>query len=470
MSSSERPGRLKVRSVGARIEVLDAYLRPVATSGTADQLDVKLPPGAYSVSARIGGARTTQGVLLRPGARRELEMGLEFDAAAPVGGTQTLNETHAELARQLTRPRRSASGAALVVMLRGLRGREMAALEAGFEVYDASGHRVDVPEPQPDPHASGHNRALGWRLELPAGGYRLRWVSPEQPVEHAVWLAEDHQTVIFVPQGPHGPVVAGMSMHLLRRTTAFEGYGAGARDVEVALSRMRSGLPPGEGVVGVRAPLMLTLLTALHLARETSTSEDDERSHRSGQLVQRLQRSLGDLPDVVAIAGASGSTGEPVPFPPMLAGSLELLLRADRRDDDVIPEGSLTELVSARRYSSSPWLLWEPIEIEEQGVELVDLEGVRFDDRAFRPFEKTMGSRGVGAPAGRRYTSRPASSERKPPPPAAVDRVEQLVSQAAPRLKMSPREAADRLGTDEISQRLGMPRGLVARCLDELDT
>ena len=480
MSNSERPGRLTVYSIGASIEVLDAFLRPVATSGTADRLDTRLPPGAYSVTARIGGARTTQGVLVRPGGRHAVEMGLEFDAAAPVNGTKTLNESHAELAARLTGSRRASSraaDAALVVMLRGLRDREMAPLETGPEVYDADGQRVDLPEPERDPFQSEHhNRALGWRLDLPSGGYLLRWVNAEQPVEHAVWLAEGHQTVIFVPQGPHGPVVAGMSMHLLRHTTAFDGYSVGAREVEVALSRMRSGLPLGDGrLPGPQAPLMLTVLTALQLTREASPSDDRERGRRWREIKERLDSNLGKQPDVVAIGGASGTSTEPMPFPPMLAGSLDLLLRADRQHENIIPEGSLTELVSARRYASSPWLLWEPIEPRDLNVGIVDMDSLRFGGRFYRSFDRTIGGppgvrRDPGVPASPPFSSRAAPSEWRRPPEVAVDRVNQLVAQAAPRLKLSRREAADRLGTDEISRRLGMPRGLVARCLEELDT
>lgn len=74
MSNSNLSGRLTVHSSGARIEVFDAYLRSVTGGGTSDYLDMRLPSGAYSVTALIGGTRATQGVLVRPGGNHRVEL------------------------------------------------------------------------------------------------------------------------------------------------------------------------------------------------------------------------------------------------------------------------------------------------------------------------------------------------------------------------------------------------------------
>jgi hypothetical protein len=52
---------------------------------------------------------------------------------------------------------------------------------------------------------------------------------------------------------------------------------------------------------------------------------------------------------------------------------------------------------------------------------------------------------------------------------AGVDRVDQLISQIARHLKLSRLEAVQHLGTNDIAQRLGIPRRLVTRCPADLD-
>lgn len=73
-------------------------------------------------------------------------------------------------------------------------------------------------------------------------------------------------------------------------------------------------------------------------------------------LLRGLEDALGDMPDVAALASSAPGRAPcaPMPFPQMLMSSLDLLLREDWRDDTVIPEGSLTELASGRRYASIP--------------------------------------------------------------------------------------------------------------------
>src|SRR5215469_6128459 len=103
MSSSDPvPGRLVVRSPGAVLDVLDSWLEPLCGSGAVGELSLEVAPGAYQISARIGYTEKIQLVVVRPGDSIEIDVPVEFDAAAPVEGTRTANETHGDLARDLT--------------------------------------------------------------------------------------------------------------------------------------------------------------------------------------------------------------------------------------------------------------------------------------------------------------------------------------------------------------------------------
>jgi len=183
----------------------------------------------------------------------------------------------------------------------------------------------------------------------------------------------------------------------------------------------------------------------------------------------------------------------------MLAASMDLLLRADADDEAVIPDGSLIEAVSGQRYTSTPWLLWEPLAVvavpeerRELGIEKNMGKGGPFGramvgtrdliDGTLRLVlpDRLMGRFGAGKLVSRRPPT-PAKGPRtrpiKPgavqepaagPSPVAVAKVREVVSSAAPRLKLSPSETAERLGADEVARRIGMSRGLARACLNQL--
>src|SRR6476660_2953162 len=70
LSISEPPtqtGQLSVHAPGARIKVLDAFLRPVEGGAGTDTVTAHLTPGAYRVIARIGEREVSQPVLIRAG-------------------------------------------------------------------------------------------------------------------------------------------------------------------------------------------------------------------------------------------------------------------------------------------------------------------------------------------------------------------------------------------------------------------
>jgi hypothetical protein len=527
MSSSDPlPGQLVVRSPGATLDVLNPWGQPLNGGGAIGELSLEVPPGPYQVSARIAGTENTQLVVVRPGATTQVDVvriedtentrlvvvrpgattqvdvvPVAFDAAAPVVGTRTANESHGMLAAILTGttteerttvpPSRSCS---LVLILRGLRGRVMAPLpntDAPFELFDQRGRPVQLPAPTPDPQ--GYGRAVGWAVPLPPGGYRLRWAGPsEQPVEHAVWLSPGWQTLLFVPQDARGPSLPEMSIHLLRAGSSWDRWSTGWLAAETALAALRgttaSAIDPrsADFVTDADNP-MLALLT-LHIlgrAREAGVLGDDNQgwTERAAGGIRQLRRSLGRHPDVAALAeqwprGSAGRRPARVPatpWPPLLAASLDLLLDADARPPGVIPAGSLTEAVSGQRYANSPWLLWDP-----EGLPLEPQPRQPPRSRA-RP-QRYPGMReglGEGLSGGgptdldvvevSKFTEPPAAEPRPTttlPTSVAVERVEDLVRGVAQVLQLPPAQAAQRLGVPEIARRLGMTRRLVESCID----
>ena len=105
MSKSEARGSLHVTAPGADIQVLDAYLRPVPDAKGVGAVQVTLPPGAYTVVSGLEGTSVSHDLLVRPGSSNDVSLEVPLAPAAPVSRFPTANETHGELAHELSRPR-----------------------------------------------------------------------------------------------------------------------------------------------------------------------------------------------------------------------------------------------------------------------------------------------------------------------------------------------------------------------------
>ena len=477
MSSSDRNGSLRVTSPGADIQVLDAYLRPVPGAAGVGAVDATLPPGAYTVVGGLEGTTVSRDILIRPGSVKELDLDVPLAPAAPVYRLPTANETHGMLAHELSRARPPKGGSALVIVLRGLKGHAMAPLDQSPEIADWDGAPIAVPAPTFDPHhpPGEQPRAVGWRVDLEPGAYRVRWNrTGAQDVEHTVWAAEGHKTVLFVPQVQSGPDVAGMSMHLLDRNRAYDDISDRTETVELALSVLRRGsrrrlLEDAARMLSPRTPLTAQLFAAAALATSAEATSDGRVGPRLAATVARLHGKLGDMPDVLALGRAlpdSAVTGS-VDVPPMLSACLELLLAADQDDPDVIPAGSIVETASGERYTCRPWLLWRPLELEA----LVASRAMRQRWTGESPRYRPRGGDGFAAEGGGAgFEELPMMPPAQPEPvsPTVMRRVEEVVDEAAPRLELSARDTANALGAEEIAHRLEVPTALVERSLANL--
>jgi hypothetical protein len=425
LSGSEGTGRLVVHAQGASIDVTDAYLRPVSGGSTHGELAIDVPAGAYRVNARISANETTETVVVRAGQTRELTIEVTFDAAAPVVGTATSDQSHGLLAEELTALSSPAGPSRFVLVLRGLRERSMAPLVEAPTLHDSAGREVELPEPQAEAEGAA-NRVLGWSVALEPGGYRLSWPPGSGlAVEQSVWLSAGWQTVLFVPQGPQGPIPSASSMHLVAQGQRWEPGAADTLAVELAYARMRgrpTRLTEAEWRSHLASPSPALALLTLHelLRSAPSARPDPARDALMVETAQRLRRELGEHPDVLAVVATlvPEDTSIFVPWPPMLCTSIELVLEADRTAPTVVPDGSFTEETSGQRFTSAPWMLWDPV--------------------------------GTGTAE------------------IATSRVHALTSEVGSRLSLTQEDAGDHLGAEEIGRRLGMTTRLAEKCLTSL--
>ena len=480
MSGSDLSGTLRVTAPGANIQVLDADLRPVTDAAGVGEVEATLPPGAYVVVGDLEGTSVSRDIMVRPGSATTLALDVHLAPAAPVYHLPTANETHGILAHELSASKPPSGGGALVIVLRGLAKREMAPLDQSPTVIDWDGAPVAVPPPMFDPHhpLRERPRAVGWRMDLEPGAYRVRWEGPGvQPVEHSVWAAEGHKTMLFVPQGPTGPVVSGMSLHLLDRRRAYEDGGQQTETVELALSVLRSGSPTRTldsltDLLGVRVPLAAQLFAAAALAQRGDVASDRRIAVKLAATIRRLHDTLGDMPDVIALGHAvpaSEVTGS-ADVPPMLSASMDVLLAADRGNPDVIPAGSAVETVSGERYVCRPWLLWRPLElgawVAARSMRQRWTAEPRLNRRILHGNDGGVGEFSTGILSASSRLEEPLKSPApEPVSPTVMRRVRDAVDEVAPRLELSSREAAEALGADEIAHRLEVPQILVERAL-----
>jgi len=518
-SSSPRPtlGQLSVVAPGARIKVLDAFLRPVEGATGMDRLTAELAPGAYRVTARIGASEVSQAVLIRAaGKPHELFLEPRFDAAAPVVASGTVNETHGELAQDLTLGGPPSNGR-LVVILRGLRDRSMAPLTPVTSVqptiHDAAGRILTLPVPAEDPvhvrFPDRENRALGWAVDVEPGGCRVRWPGAEagHDVEHALWIAPGMQTLLFVPQGPTGPVPAAASLHLLRVGVGWDYRSEACLEVEVVLAVLRANSTRRRTdtwqkvLADHSAPPMLTLLTLHDMARALGSDAEAWMPLLTDAKTayDELRLTLGDAPDVLALSFLSDLVEPgspvgpevpvtPVSWPPMLRASHDLLVAAEQEGRDLIASGSLAEQVTGQMFASAPWHVYDPEGLDAavvpspapageppppappagrppsgprrpSGVYGMWPSDPGLDDAAFGPHPWDLPQE---------YAEAEPAAEAPPvtasvPPPVAVQRVRDVLSMVA-----SAPGVPSEMDSAEVARRLGMAHRLAQSCMDAI--
>jgi hypothetical protein len=205
-------------------------------------------------------------------------------------------------------------------------------------------------------------------------------------------------------------------------------------------------------------------------------------------MLRRADKMAPDLPDLeVALAalGSRNSLRSSVRFPPMFAEAMDWLLAFEQLDlRTPIGVNSLAEAAAAQRYTSSPWLLWQPYDAPQRPPVEAVLEDfdelVDFHPGPFHPLAKryVLAPGSGGAAVGDRIRElsgeavrriSPARRRRRAVtrstlPPAALDKAKTVIHQSAKQQKTTQRVAAQRLGVEGIARRANLPQSLASRC------
>jgi hypothetical protein len=389
MSSFEASARLILGSPLKSLEfsVVDAEFREVAHGIGA--LDVNVLPGIYELRFQAGPQREKRLVSVAPGQiYQDTEIKVAFPSAAPIMGTSTSHEHQQAAAAEASQTTTAAGvgAAGLVLMVRNVRDSHHLVCDeatvAALELRDSE--LAPVPE-----FASGWQLDSGsgwatWSANLAPGGYALRVRRPpgrseQEPVvfDQSVWLANGWQTLVFIPNGPHGPVPEAASVHMAE--LALE-WSPGERVVSSALELALWGLREGRGVLPMDLrPLlegkfqnpMLGIIAAHSLLLHPEPDFE-----LLGTVLGNLAGLVPDHPDLTALLwleaekrsesrypdDAQAPPATLVGWPPLLHASYTALIRRDAHDESTIPDGSVAERAAAQLLSGGVWTSWEPLE------------------------------------------------------------------------------------------------------------
>jgi hypothetical protein len=477
-------GRLTVTAPGALISVLDSGYQPAADA--TSHLSVELPAGAYRATAHVGGTARSSLAVIRPGRDTSLDLHVAFPAAAPVAGTTSAIKSHQDLVREVTREvgqSRDGPHAALVLVLRDLSDEPRPPQPSDLTLLDGEMRIIESADWKRNPE----NDAAVWSKRLDPGGYVLRteYAAGQGGVlatDQAVWLSPGWMTVVFMPTGPRGlrTVTASVQMVSMRsyweplegQALASEAVLAGLRDGAIAVDdrQLRDMLHakfvnPMFGVLGAQV-----LVQQLEATADRAAARD--RLGLLKTVVSNLAKLIGDHPDVAALRAAVRMAGGRAPgvsvtWPPMLAASLPLLIKASQEDRKTLPPGSPAERVTASRYMGGPWLLWHPTPdlAPEPQVHLSRSAGGAAAAPVLGPDQQAWFWYAAS------YTGRSRAAggigDIVPLDDAAL-RCQRHLEEVADLLDIRPSTVAVELGPAELSRRLTMPVSLVEVAVRQL--
>lgn len=417
------------------ITVTDEALTEVAHGmGT---METTVAPGIYRIEQRFAGAVASQFVEVGTTAFTARLPLPRVPAPAPVERTVTTRAAHREATlRWSTESTHRRGRPSLMVLLRNLR-RDWHLDPGALQITDGSGTAVDGGEPgwRADPQQGW----AAWSGRLAPGGYRLRRREPSGdglPLAQALWVSEGWTTLVFVGNGPNGP----LPQHA---TVEMAPLGTGWRPADEALNLAReaalSGLRQGMDLTSERQ--LFPMLESGHpdpflgiLGAHAMLLDRAPDLRRLDQVVRRLAPHVPGHPDLAALSTLFDGAAPQVSSPPMLAASCQLLIRADGADPGVIKDGSTAERVAEHLVGRGVWTTW----LEE--------------DR--RP----------AAGAGGGLTAAAAGPSAADP----VNRVQAYVREIATLADKPVDEVLRDVPRDELCRRTGLPHRPVERAIERL--
>jgi hypothetical protein len=369
VSSSDRPAGpapwnttvelvARARDALTQIYVIDARFQVVAQGvGT---LQVRVPAGLYKVKFKAGHVFEEVDAALAPGSPPlEVLAGRFMVSAAPLRGTGTSYEHHANAARKLshTSTVSAGAGASLMVFARDLRRdppplHEHPLARMGLHGEDGA--------PIFDGGTAPFERGASWAgfgAAVAPGIYRLRLDRPSGTVEHAIYTYPGWQSQVFLVLRETADGL-GMEPQLgcstIIMAPAAEGFTPDDKDLRLTeLARqsleqrrvmMREDLIESL-LAGERDNPMLALYAAhlLLLQREPAWAV-------LRRLLSHLERLLPASTDVAALRLKVQEDGGPTPLsaPPMLRASWKIIAERSLRWPELLLPGSLLARIMNR--------------------------------------------------------------------------------------------------------------------------
>lgn len=450
MSSSET-GRLVVTGtqVGTWLEVYDGAFRVVGENW--DYVNIDVPEGVYQLQATLAGNQTTRLISVRPGHAVEQELSVPFSAAAPVEGLVSSRPIHSDFAAWLSKYVADTEGAAagLVLILRNF--------DDGPKLQADRVELLDnqlKPVPQwPQPWFLADADIVGKSARLRPGPYVLRTRvkqagDDDAVIDQTVWLANEWQTLIFLPNSERGPDARGMSVQMTPLSEPWDPTAESSLELEAAVGGLRAGASDvsprmiRSAFRQVATNPMLAIATLQMWPRKSVTEDREFKS-----LITRLLEALGNHPDVLSLAAADRRTdATPVPWPPMFDRSYrKFLLAADVEEKDLIPEDSPAELIAPFLRIPGPLLQWESTD-----------QVLSYDART-TPQEAWVN------PNWRWHGER-----RGPVPKEAERQVSEGIDEIASFQKQERADLVASLGVANLAQILSLPKSLVRSAITDL--
>lgn len=394
MSSSDLRLRVEAREPSAELFALDRTFTIVA-SGTGF-LEATLPRGLYKVRLQLGTTTKEAHIALDGEASRLIDRSAdvslsvrpdrvdvhfsetEFASPVPLRSTSRIHVSHFDNAARISAhtTRTLGSGSKLFIFSRAWSPPDEQGRCSGWDpmrdlvLHDANGRRLCWLSGSGERDMSGDPWA-GCNLAVTPGSYRLRREGVTV-LEMPLFVPEGWQLQVFLLASPNSrseppSIDFGRAAVLLSRRS-FDHADPAWRLTEQA----RQGLSLRRSVMRddyLRQMLFIKFdspMLGIYDAHLLLTGADKPDVALLREIVRNLRRLLGPHPDVEAIALGSGMPVEHshvFRWPPMLATSWELIVRASGVRSELVPTHSPAAWVAPRLWTSGgPWLMWSPID------------------------------------------------------------------------------------------------------------
>ena len=359
------PGRTLVKE-DIHVQVFNAQNLPMF-DGYGDQT-IDLPIGLYTVHVEFG-SQWRDEVVRHAGATTRVDLYLpERPSAVPVWGTATSHEYYSYTSQKISQVTPGSSGIFLFIRAESQTMYRGEWMWENLFLLDAGGKQVLAF----GPGNGEENRDVGYygtTVPLAPGMYILQYKIRDTPREMPLYVFDSWQTQVFIFYRDR-PLVESATILMDHWGKGFDPDDRIADAVDMALGGLQSGTHslPTQALnillMGKFENPMLGLLGAHYLLRREKPDLD-----LLNTVLHNLNYLIPHSPDVVALAAmANAKFGLDLDFgplenPPMIRAALEAiygLSASDMQYADLVPPGSLLELIASRRYIDSVYSSWKP--------------------------------------------------------------------------------------------------------------